>query len=158
MNLLNIHNIILCINITNTALQKEKWQPRGRKVRSLDILPFILSAVIEYRELLKKHNVEENLMDARCTDELFVELMEEEMKVDDVAPRLGLSETDITNALRGKKTEGTRRLAILREWKRQNGTDAICKTLVITLLKVKDQVTAEAVIVFAKENYFAPGE
>ena len=118
-----------------------------------------LAITEQYTGLLKKHDVGESLMDARCTDELFVELMSEEIKrLDEVATHLGLTETDITDALRSKKTEGTRRLAILREWKRQNGTDATCKVLVNALLKVRDQDTAEAVISFAEENYSSLGE
>ena len=98
-------------------------------------------------------------MDATCEERLFKILMVEEIKsIEELATHLDLSDTDFTNACGSKKSEGTKRLAVFREWKRQNGSDATCAMLVRALLTIKDTNTAEVVIRYAKKNYRPPGE
>ena len=86
-------------------------------------------------------------MDVACSNELFLTAKESMKPHEQVAPYLGLSEQKVTNIRRDyRDSEETRKLQVLREWKRQKASGATRRSLVKAFLKMRDRETAERIV------------
>lgn len=69
-----------------------------------------------------------------------------------LAQCLGIPDTKLDEIKRDNTEEKTRKFAVLKAWKRQNGCDATYAILVVTLLKINDRHTAEVIIGYCKKH------
>ena len=96
---------------------------------------------------------EDSFMDiVICSDDLFLDVVVEKMGLyDEVAPYLGLSKQEVDNIRRDHPdSEKVRKLEVLREWKKQKGSGATCKSLIKAFLRMKDKETADCIVSYVK--------
>ena len=69
-----------------------------------------------------------------------------------VGPHLGVTEQTLKGYDRSHKEYETKKLNMLQDWKRKNGSRATYLALVKGLLEAEDRTTAEAVARYAKDK------
>ena len=84
------------------------------------------------------------LLEQRCSDEDLLQISRDLVEWRNVAPHLGLSDTDLED-IEEARSEQERRLKALKKWRRKAGFTATYKKLVSAFLEVGDTELAEKI-------------
>ena len=103
--------------------------------------------------LLTQFSQSQNSLEKPCDDNLFLDLMLKIRGFDDAAPFFHLTQAEIEAIRCDFNSEKSRRLHMLWQWKRKNGSDATYLALVKVFLHMEDKYLAEIVMQHTKSTY-----
>ena len=102
--------------------------------------------------LLDKFKLSSACLEIQCSDTLFLTLNTEIRRFENAAPHFGFTQPEIEELRHDFDTERQRKLEMLWNWRRKNGSDATYIAIVRIFLKMNDKQLAEVVLKHFKQE------
>ena len=124
-----------------------------RNQRTTNLLETVKMSELE--SLLTRFSLSRNSLEKPCDDHdnLFLALVLRIPSFDNAAPFFGLSPSDIVVIRHDHNNERSRRLHMLIQWRRKNGSDATYLALSKVFLQMEERYLAEFVMQYTKSTH-----
>ena len=107
----------------------------------------------ELNDLIGQHQLSLTHLQTKCDDELFLNLSEQISSFEDTAPYFELTQPETDEIIVDCRTERSRTLRMLWNWKTKNGSKATYLAIVNIFLQIKDRYLAEFVLRYCKGQF-----
>ena len=102
--------------------------------------------------LLERFELSSACLEIQCSDSLFLTLNTEIRRFENAAPHFGFTQPEIEELHRDFDSERRKKLEMLWNWRRKNGSDATYIAIVRIFLKMNDKQLAEVVLKHFKQE------
>ena len=107
--------------------------------------------------LLQSYHIPQEILEKQCDDQLFLKMAMEISNFDNVAAYFGFTEAEINEIRHDYRHERSKKLHMLWNWKKKNGSRATHRALVAIFLRMKERQLAEIVLKYIEPvNYESP--
>ena len=107
----------------------------------------------ELNDLGRQYQLSLTDLQTKCDDDLFVNLSEQISGFEDTAPYFDLTQPEINEIFVDCRTERSRKLCMLWNWKMKNGSKATYLAIVNIFLFINNQYLAEFVLRYCKNQF-----
>ena len=107
----------------------------------------------ELNDLIGQHQLSLTHLQTKCDDDLFLNLSEQISSFEDTAPYFELTQPEINEIIVDCRTERSRKLRMLWNWKTKHGSKATYLAIVNIFLRLKDRYLAEFVLRYCKGQF-----
>ena len=107
----------------------------------------------ELNDLIGQYQLSLTHLQTKCDDDLFLDLSEQISSFEDTAPYFELTQPEINEIIVDCRTERSRKLRMLWNWKTKHGSEATYLAIVNIFLRLKDRYLAEFVLRYCKGQF-----